>query len=247
VAVAATAGEIGYLLAEALQRELAARDLGRPVVAVVTRVEVAADDPAMASPQAGGTFYDAATARELERTRGWRVRETPGAAGGKWWRARSRAQSSKLAGLRALLAAGCAVIAGGGGGVPVTREAGGGWRGVEAVIDKDRSRSAGARAGRRLAGHPHRRRAGDQELRPPRRASAAGPRLAAALRLQAQGQFPAAAWVKIEAAMDFVTRAERPALITSPEALGAALAGDSGTYIVPEALWLRGGPWRLGG
>jgi len=51
---------------------------------------------------------------------------------------------------------------------------------------------------------------------------------------------------KIEAAMRFVEQAGKPALITSPEALAAAARGENGTYIVPEELWLRGGPWLLG-
>jgi carbamate kinase len=50
---------------------------------------------------------------------------------------------------------------------------------------------------------------------------------------------------KIEAAMGFVAQAGKPALITSPEALAAAARGENGTYIVPEDLWLRGGPWFL--
>ena len=30
-----------------------------------------------------------------------------------------------------------------------------------------------------------------------------------------------------------------------PEGLDAAARGENGTYIVPEDLWLRGGPWFL--
>ena len=44
---------------------------------------------------------------------------------------------TNLAAIRALLDAGAVVIAGGGGGVPVVRNAEGDFRGIEAVIDKD--------------------------------------------------------------------------------------------------------------
>src|SRR2546430_4486962 len=39
--------------------------------------------------------------------------------------------------IETLLATGAVVIAGGGGGIPVVRDAEGDWQGVEAVIDKD--------------------------------------------------------------------------------------------------------------
>src|SRR5690242_21860488 len=47
---AATQGEIGYLLAQSLQDELAAAGMSVPVVALVTQTVVSRDDPAMNSP-----------------------------------------------------------------------------------------------------------------------------------------------------------------------------------------------------
>lgn len=247
-AVAATAGEMGYLLCQALEQEFAARGIARPLAAVVTRVEVDAADPAFLAPSKPvGPFYDADTATRLAAQRGWRMSEDAG----RGWRQvvpspRPR-RVCEIDALRALLAAGCAVVAGGGGGVPVSRGPDGEARGIEAVIDKDRTAALLAEelgadllviltGVERVVKNFGRR--GAQPL------PALG--LRAALRLQARGQFPSGSMgPKIEAAMDFVASAERPALITSPEALGAALAGDNGTYIVPEALWLRGGPWRL--
>ncbi len=248
VAVASTAGEIGYLLAEALQAELAAAGRERAVAAMLTRVVVDPGDPAFGAPtKPVGPFYDAATARELAGTRGWQLVEDAG----RGWRqvvASPRPQAVVEGdALRALLGAGGIVVAGGGGGVPVARQGNGELGGIEAVIDKDRTaallaRDLGADLLVILTGVDrvikNFGRRGAQPL------PALG--LRAALRLHARGQFPSGSMgPKIEAAMDFVAEADRPALITSPEALPAALAGESGTYIVPEALWLRGGPWRL--
>lgn len=248
VAVAATAGEIGYLLAEALQAELAAAGRERAVTVMLTRVVVDPGDSAFSAPtKPVGPFYDQATAQNLSRRSGWRMVEDAG----RGWRKvvaspRPIAVVESLA-LRALLGAGGIVVAGGGGGVPVARGGDGGLGGVEAVIDKDRTaallaRDLGAHLLVILTGVDRViKNFGRRGARP---LPALG--LRAALRLQARGQFPSGSMgPKIEAAMDFVGEADRPALITSPEALPAALRGESGTYIVPEALWLRGGPWRL--
>src|SRR5689334_12434295 len=71
---AMTEGQLGCLLALALQ-EVGAPDLPG-VVAVITHMEVDADDPAFAQPTKPiGPFLDEATARRHERERGWTVGE----------------------------------------------------------------------------------------------------------------------------------------------------------------------------
>jgi carbamate kinase len=219
------------------------------VVAVVTRVVVDAGDPGFAAPSKPvGPFYDAPAAREVARRRGWHMAEDAG----RGWRqvvpSPAPLEILELPALAALLAAGCLVVAGGGGGVPVAEGDGGRWTGVEAVVDKDRTAALlalrlGADLLVILTGVERVvKNFGRKSARP---VPALG--LRAALRLQARGQFPSGSMgPKIEAAMDFVARAGRPALITSPEGLAAAARGENGTYIVPEDLWLRGGPWGLG-
>jgi carbamate kinase len=248
VAVAATAGEIGYLLAEALDAELAAARMPRPVAAVVTRVVVDAGDPSFARPtKPVGPFYDAETAAAVGRARGWRMAEDAG----RGWRqvvpSPPPRQVVEIEALRVLLAAGCVVVAGGGGGVPVAPGEGGVLAGVEGVVDKDRTaallaRELGADLLVILTGV-------DRVIKNFGRKSAQplpALGLRAALRLHARGQFPSGSMgPKIEAAMAFVAAAGRPALITSPQGLAAATRGESGTYIVPDAMWLRGGPWGL--
>jgi carbamate kinase len=132
VAVAQTQAEIGTLLAAEL------RSVGdRPVVVVATHVLVAEDDPAFGSPtKPVGPFYDAERARELERERGWTLRED---AGRGWRRAVPSPRPLEileLEAVRTLLRAGTTVVAVGGGGVPVVRHDGR-LDGIDAVIDKD--------------------------------------------------------------------------------------------------------------
>jgi carbamate kinase len=56
-----------------------------------------------------------------------------------------------------------------------------------------------------------------------------------------EGQFPEGSMgPKIEAAIHFVERTGREALITSPEKLTEALAGKGGTRVVPDAARLPG-------
>ncbi len=248
VAVAATAGEIGYLLAEALDAELRAARIVRPVAAVVTRVVVDARDPSFERPtKPVGPFYDAQTAGAVGRARGWRMAEDAG----RGWRQVVPSPPPRavveLEPLRTLLAAGCVVVAGGGGGVPVAPGEDGALAGVEGVVDKDRTaallaRELGADLLVILTGVERViKNFGRKSAQP---LPALG--LRAALRLHARGQFPSGSMgPKIEAAMAFVADAGRPALITSPQQLAAATRGESGTYIVPDAMWLRGGPWGL--
>src|SRR5271166_4429221 len=62
---AASQGEIGYLLAQSLQDELAAAGLDIPVASIVTQVLVSADDPAMQRPTKPiGPFFSRADAEE---------------------------------------------------------------------------------------------------------------------------------------------------------------------------------------
>ena len=74
LAVAQTQAEIGALIAA----ELPAVS-GREAVVLLTRVVVAADDPAFDDPtKPVGPFYDEAKARELESERGWTLTEDSG-------------------------------------------------------------------------------------------------------------------------------------------------------------------------
>ncbi len=132
LAVAQTQAEIGALAVSELEPVT-----GGAAAVVLTRVAVAADDPAFDDPTKPiGPFYDEARARELERERGWRLKED---AGRGWRRVVPSPRPLailELEAVRALAAAGTTVVAAGGGGIPVIARDGR-HDGVDAVIDKD--------------------------------------------------------------------------------------------------------------
>jgi carbamate kinase len=227
VAVAQTQAEIGALIAAELE-PLA----GRPVAVVLTRVAVDAGDPAFANPtKPVGPFYEAGRARALEEERGWTVREDAG----RGWRrvvpSPEPLEVIELDSVRTLLAAGTAVVAAGGGGIPVVRRDGR-HDGIDAVIDKDRASAllaVGLGAERLViltqvpavyADFEGARAEPIRELRPDRDAGLL-------VELPAGSMRP-----KVEAAFRFVEATGGEALITSAEALGD---GEAGTRIVPAS------------
>ena len=145
VCTAMAQGYIGYDLQNALREALLDRGTPRPVVTLLTQVEVDPADPAFDRPDKPiGAFLTEAEARTLAR-QGVPVMEDAG----RGWR---RAVASplprrvvELESIRALLDRGNVVVAGGGGGIPVA-PAGNALRGVEAVVDKDHTASLLARA-----------------------------------------------------------------------------------------------------
>jgi carbamate kinase len=136
---AASQGEIGYLLAQAMRRELSAAGLRVPVVSLVTQTVVSASDPAMAHPSKPiGPFYSREAAEEKKRLFGWAIVDDASRGYRRVVPSPEPVEIVEFAVIRELVNAGVLVIACGGGGIPVVR-ANGGFEGVEAVIDKDRA------------------------------------------------------------------------------------------------------------
>jgi carbamate kinase len=128
-------GMIGY----PLEQELRNRLPGRDCATLLTQVIVDRDDPGFACPTKPiGPRYATEDAERLERDLGWRF-----TADGGFWR-RVVASPRPLAfvernTIELLVDAGVVVVCAGGGGIPVVLEDGQALRGVEAVVDKDRS------------------------------------------------------------------------------------------------------------
>ncbi|HXH97455.1 MAG TPA: carbamate kinase, partial [Gaiellaceae bacterium] len=131
-------GAIGYALVQNLENDFARLGLDRHAVAVVTQVEVAADDPAFTHPTKPiGSFMDEAMAARRREEEGWDVVED--AARG-WRRVVPSPVPLRIVeedAIRALLEQGFVVVSVGGGGIPVVADADGNLSGVAAVIDKD--------------------------------------------------------------------------------------------------------------
>lgn len=150
VLVAQTQGQLGYVLAQELGTALRARGQARDVVSMLTQVVVDPDDPGFSTPDKPvGPRY---TSTELEHLTGVAPPASgqPLAAGGAVYRQVGRAQWRRvvaspqpldvveIGAVEAICEHGAIPVCAGGGGVPVTREAGV-LRGVEAVVDKDRT------------------------------------------------------------------------------------------------------------
>ena len=225
-------GNIGYLIAQALDTALQDAARGVRVAAVLTRVVVDPEDPAFHHPTKPiGGFLTEEDARRCPFPVA-----ADGARGYRRVVASPRPQHIiELDAIRALVTAGVLTIAVGGGGVPVVRRTDGTLLGVEAVIDKDLASSVLARelkaetlliltdidrvyldfltTGRRPI---MRMRADD-----------------AAVHL-ARGEFlPGSMGPKIEAAIEFLRAGGQRVVICLPEDAEAALAGDAGTTLLP--------------
>ena len=231
---AETVGGLGYRLQQSLGNAL--RDAGSPraVATLVTQVVVDVADPAFLAPSKPvGPFYDRARADALVAERGFVMAEDAGRGFRRVVASPSPIEVVESDAIKALVVAGVVVIAAGGGGIPVVRDAAGRLHGVEAIVDKDRASSLLARrlgadvlviftdvAEVRLDFR------GPRE-RPARRLSVAEARS----HLRA-GQFPAGSMgPKVEAAAAFAEASGRPAVITSAERVLDALAGTAGTTV----------------
>ncbi len=134
VMVAETQGSIGYILCQALRNQIPERE----IAAVLTQVLVNPDDPGFASPSKPiGPFYSDVEAEKLMRVHAWELKETPDRG---WRRVVPSPRPKKIIEIHTIADAvshGHLVIAGGGGGIPIMKDRKNGFRGIEAVIDKD--------------------------------------------------------------------------------------------------------------
>lgn len=234
VMVADLQGGLGYMIELVLRNRLLQAGLEIPLCALLTQVEVAADDPSMMNPtKFVGPFFEREEIERLAARYGWIVREDPGRG---WRRVVPSPMPLKILEsglLRTLIEVGTLVIVTGGGGIPVTRDEDGQLRGVEAVIDKDHAATELALAVKAthlfvLTGveSVYLDYATAQQ-RPVRFLT-----VAEARQHLADGQFPAGSMgPKIEASCRFVENGGTRALITDTYTVLEAIDGSAGTWI----------------
>jgi len=132
-------GFIGYLMEQSIKNKIEQEKLTSNVVTLLTQVEVAADDPAFEKPTKPiGLFYSEEEAKTMAEEKHWVMEED---AGRGYRRVVPSPQPVTIHGVESmvhLLNQNTIVIAGGGGGIPVVKQAEG-LKGIEAVIDKDRT------------------------------------------------------------------------------------------------------------
>ncbi len=236
---AETQGQVGYLIQTELTPALRRAKVDRSVLTVVSRMEVARNDPAFRRPtKPVGRYYTDVEARGLRKRHGW-VLEYDGPRGG-WRRLVPSPRPVRwLEGhaVRHLLEAGLGTdwvpVVSGGGGIPVVRRPDGGYEGVEAVIDKDLAASLVARElgletlaivtdvpGAAVAfGRPGERWLGEvgaDELE----------------RYHRRGEFASGSMgPKVAAGLEFLRAGGRRFVITDIPSLARALQGDAGTRV----------------
>jgi len=236
-ATADTQGAIGYMFQKALHNHLQRRGIPLPVTTVVTQVLVDRNDLAFANPSKPiGGFMDEATARRRAAEQGWRVKED---AGRGWRRVVPSPQPQTIVEIeiiQRLVADGAVVIACGGGGIPVYTTPEGDREGVEAVVDKDyASGLLASEVGADLflisTGVD---RVAVNYNRPDQR-WLDRLRYSEARQLYDEGHFAAGSMgPKVKAMLEFLGRGGQAGIITSPSQLLAAIAGETGTRIVPD-------------
>ena len=228
-------GFIGYMLQQCLTSELRKLGIDKEVVCLLSRVEVSPDDPAFQDPTKPiGMFYDEDTARQLMEEKKWQLKPD---AGRGWRRVVPSPRPRHIVERQSILTminTGFITIACGGGGIPVVKD-GYGYRGVEAVIDKDLS---GSRLAEEIGadmflivtdvqhayvnyGQPDQQALTDVTL----------DTMAAYAR---EGQFSKGSMgPKVEAAMEFAKATGKTAIICALDKIVEALSGQSGTRITP--------------
>lgn len=227
-------GGIGYMIQQTLGNALRRRGLARDVVTLVTQVVVDPADPAFGQPTKPiGPFYRAEDAQRLAREKGWIVRED---AGRGWRRVVPSPRPRDIVEgpvIARLVQAGVIVVAVGGGGIPVVPDGSGGFRGVEAVVDKDRAaavlaRQLGAERMMILTEVD----AVYRDFGTPAQASIDVLTLDEAERMLEGGAFPPGSMgPKIESAAAFLRAGGEEVLITRPGLAAAALRGQAGTRL----------------
>ena len=231
-----TQGAIGYMFQRALYNEFQRRKLKRKVVAIVTQVLVDPGDPAFRNPTKPiGAHMTEDVAKSLAGDFGWVVRED---AGRGWRRVVASPMPQQIIErdiIEALVDLGYIVIACGGGGIPVLRDAQGDLQGLEAVIDKDFASSLLARdLGAELFVVSTGVEKVAVDFGKPTQRWLERITLADVRKYFAEGQFPKGSMgPKIEAIISFLEGGGTRALITNPPNLGRALSGATGTHIVP--------------
>ena len=234
VLVAKTQGQIGYMIQHTLINIFRERQIKRNVVSVITQVVVDASDPAFSNPSKRvGRFYDRGAAEAMmaadpdlvmkeDSKRGWR-RVVPSP---------EPIDVLEVDFVKEAYIRGDVVIACGGGGIPVMFS-GGRYRGVEAVVDKDRASAVlAARCGVEVLLILTDVEQVYLDYTEPDQRGIEYMSVEEAMDHLRAGEFSEGSMrPKIEAAIEFLGRGGERVIITSLEKVRDALDGNTGTHM----------------
>ncbi len=229
-----TQGAIGYALQQSLYNHFQKMGIKKSTTTVITQVEVSTEDPAFKNPTKPiGSFMDKSEADRRQENDGWNVVED---AGRGWRRVVASPLPMRIVeedAVQHLIDAGVVVITVGGGGIPVV-EKDGQLVGTAAVIDKDFASSLLASnigadlfiistAVEKVAlnfGKPDEKWLDTMTLAEAKGYLAEGKHFA-------KGSMAP----KIQAVINYLEKGGKKAIITNPENIARALAGETGTHI----------------
>lgn len=226
-------GYIGYHLQQAISKELYDRKIKKDCATIITQVLVDKKDEAFNNPTKPiGSFYTFEEAQKLKEANGYVMVEDAQRGFRRVVASPIPKKIVEIKPIKKLLKQNTLVIACGGGGIPVILEKGT-YRGVDAVIDKDRT---SALLASELGADKliilttldkvciNYKKEDEQELDLMN--------LEEAKKYIKQGEFaPGSMLPKVEAAMEFVKNTGNEALISSLEHAKEAISGTTGTII----------------
>ena len=237
VIVADLEGGMGYMIEQCLQNKLNERNIQKPIATILTQVYVDKDDPSILNPtKFVGPFFKEEQVKELEETRGWILKEDPG-------RGFRRVVPSPIPKaivekdiIKLLVDNGVVVIAAGGGGIPVYKEASGWLEGADGVIDKDLASAVLANDIKAdeliiLTGVDH----VAINFNKPEQRNLETVTVGEIESYLNQGQFPKGSMEpKVSAAINFIRNGGKKVIITSIDNVLNAIENNSGTIIIPD-------------
>jgi carbamate kinase len=203
---------------------------------VVTQVLVDRDDPAFENPTKPiGSFMDESMALKQREEEGWSVVED---AGRGWRRVVPSPIPVRIVErdtISALIQSNFVVISVGGGGIPVVENQDGNLEGVEAVIDKDFASSllaSSIQADLFLISTAIEKVA--LSFNKPDQQWLDQVTLAEAKQYLAEGHFAKGSMEpKVQSILQYLEGGGKEAIVTTPENIGRALAGETGTRFIP--------------
>lgn len=230
-----TQGSIGYQIQQALDNEFKRRRISKQAVTVVTQVVVDEQDMAFRNPTKPiGSFYTAEQSAVIQQNHpDWVMVEDAGRGYRRVVASPMPQEIVEKGVINQLLNTGYCVVGAGGGGIPVVRDSDGTLRGVDAVIDKDFASgllaseigadiliiSTGVEKVYLNFGQPTAKALDCVSLSEIKQY------------VEEKHFAPGSMLPKIQAVISFLERGGKKAIITNPQSLERAIAGETGTHI----------------
>jgi carbamate kinase len=230
-----TQGAIGYMFQQALRNEFKRRGMKNHAATVVTQCLVDHNDPAFKTPTKPiGSFLDEDIAK-AHMAEGKNFVED---AGRGWREVVASPQPKEIVespAIKNLIDGGLTVIAVGGGGIPVIENDAGDLVGTAAVIDKDFASGLLANGiGAELLLISTAVEKVALNFNTPEQTEVDEMTVAEAEQYIEEGHFaPGSMLPKVQATIRFLEQGGKKALITDPPNIKRALAGETGTWVLP--------------